>query len=521
MQLSNFDAFVGPSYSYQSLPIDCQECINFECLKVGSTASPFKNMLVSTAGMKHVRFRIEGRGEPVDELPTNKANVSRIRGMHKCSYSFYGESIDGFIVVGSDIVWRMGKPDDDLVCDIYKLGVISDGRSRVSIVDIGYIGEGTSQKIVIADGVTLYYIDMSTLSFGSNGNIMPQRPTSLTTMDGRVFMAGTLLNDGSRSQYVYFSELFDPVKWAYTDCVQAYTNSDPVLAVKNVGNYIWMIGTDTYEVWQTSSSDNAPIRRVSGIETGVGTCSADSVASIAASVFFVGGGKTGYSRIYEGDSNGTINVISTDAMAEEFSRYVTIEDAVGFTWADGGNVYYGVTFPTQDVTWVYNVRSGNWHKRMSQKNSTFQKWRVDTMENAFGTVFGASVNSGRVYEVSDKYYDEDGETIIRKRVAPHLRSNGRQLNHSSFELDLECGNANASGYGSDPQVMLRPLDDGGRTPRQSRWKSSGTMGMYRRRVKWYRLGTAVDRCYEVTVSDPIRWVIYGAVIGTEEGIGGR
>ena len=45
--------------------------------------------------------------------------------------------------------------------------------------------------------------------------------------------------------------------------------------------------------------------------------------------------------------------------------------------------------------------------------------------------------------------------------------------------------------------------------------------MYRRRVKWNRLGTAVDRCYEICVSDPIRWTIYGATIETEEGQGGK
>ena len=60
MPLSSFDALVGPAYSYPSKPVDCQECINFECLNVGSSASPYRHMLVSTAGTRKIRFRVEG-----------------------------------------------------------------------------------------------------------------------------------------------------------------------------------------------------------------------------------------------------------------------------------------------------------------------------------------------------------------------------------------------------------------------------------------------------------------------------
>lgn len=525
MQLSNFDAIVGPAYSYPSKPVDCQECINFECLKVGSGQSPYKHMLVGTAGTKKIRFRIHGASETLESLPSvNPDAVSRIRGIHQCSVPFMGDSLNGVVIVGSDAVWRLGPPNSNFVCEITRLGVISEGSGPVSIVDAG--GESGStlpQKIVIADNTSMYVVNMDTMEFSSLGNSVPERPSKLAYLDARVFMCGTRSDDGVPSQRVYWSKINQPDEYDGR-FVSAAMKSDPVLAVAVAGNYLWMIGSETFELWQTTSSSGTlyePIRKVNGVASGVGTISGDSVASVAASVFFVGGGETGRLHIYEGSSNGTIAVISTDAMSQEFASYKTMDDAVGMCWSDDGQVYYAVTFPTEDVTWVYNAGNKYWHKRSSRKDTIDHRWNITCISPAYSMIFGANGETGELYHVSRHYNDDDGEAIVRRRVAPHLRSNGKLLRHASLELDLECGNALPYGQGSDPQIMLCALDGAGRIRREPRWKSSGTQGQYRRRVKWYRLGTAVDRCYEICVSDPVRWTIYGATIETEEGIGGR
>ena len=525
MQLSNFDAIVGPAYSYPSKPVDCQECINFECLKVGSGQSPYKHMLVSTAGTRKIRFRKRGTQEVLDRLPTVNAAVSRIRGIHQCSVPFMGDTLNGFIVVGTDAVWKVTPPNSDFICGIERLGVISEGTNPVSIVDAGgESGSDIPQKIVIADGSTLYSIDMDTRAFSSLGNVAPQRPSKLAFLDARVFMCGTSQEEGAPSQRVYWSAINRPDEWAELDFVSAAIKSDPVLSIAVAGNYLWMIGSETYEIWQTTSSSGtlySPIRKVSGVASGVGTVNGDSVASIASSVFFVGGGETGRLHIYEGSSNGSIAVISTDAMSQEFATYETLDDAVGMAWSDDGQIYYGVTFRKADVTWVYNVGQRYWHKRKSTRDAEQHRWKITCISPAYSMVLGANGDTGELYHVSTHYNDDDGEAIVRRRVAPHIRANGKLVRHASLELDLECGNALPYGQGSDPQIMLRALDGAGRIAREPRWKSSGTQGMYRRRVKWNRLGTAVDRCYEICVSDPIRWTIYGATIETEEGQGGK
>lgn len=69
--------------------------------------------------------------------------------------------------------------------------------------------------------------------------------------------------------------------------------------------------------------------------------------------------------------------------------------------------------------------------------------------------------------------------------------------------------------GTDPQVMLRTSNDGGRTYVSERWRSAGKTGEYTRRVRWTRCGSARRRVYEVIVSDPIPWRITGAYLRAE------
>jgi hypothetical protein len=61
-----------------------------------------------------------------------------------------------------------------------------------------------------------------------------------------------------------------------------------------------------------------------------------------------------------------------------------------------------------------------------------------------------------------------------------------------------------------PQAMLRWSNDGGSTWSREYWVSIGQLGKYRNRAIWRRLGTARDRIFEVSVTDPVNAVIISA-----------
>lgn len=66
--------------------------------------------------------------------------------------------------------------------------------------------------------------------------------------------------------------------------------------------------------------------------------------------------------------------------------------------------------------------------------------------------------------------------------------------------------------GTDPQVMLRISNDGGKTWITEQWRSAGKTGEFHRRVRWNRLGMGRRRVFEVIVTDPIPWKITGAYV---------
>lgn len=89
--------------------------------------------------------------------------------------------------------------------------------------------------------------------------------------------------------------------------------------------------------------------------------------------------------------------------------------------------------------------------------------------------------------------------------------------YRKFELDLERGQATASGPGSAPTVLLRFSRDGGHTWGVPVTMAAGTIGEYSVRVLARRLGHARDMVFEVSVTDPIAWSLVQAWLDLEQG----
>ena len=70
---------------------------------------------------------------------------------------------------------------------------------------------------------------------------------------------------------------------------------------------------------------------------------------------------------------------------------------------------------------------------------------------------------------------------------------------------------------SNPQAMLRWSNDGGSTWSKEYWVSIGSIGRYKNRAIWRRLGMARDRIFEVSMTDPVKAVIVSANLKASAG----
>jgi hypothetical protein len=209
--------------------------------------------------------------------------------------------------------------------------------------------------------------------------------------------------------------------------------------------------------------------------------------------------------------------ISNYSIEQEIATYEVISDAVGYTYQQEGHMFYVLTFPTQNVTWVYDVTSATWHQRAwLEPSGRLSRHRSNchvffNRKNMVG-----DWESGILYEMSTLVYSDNGNPLLRLRASPHVSQDDQRVAHNSIEFDIETGVGLQSGQGSDPQVMLRWSDDNGHTFSTGRTASVGRAGDYKKRVRFTRLGNARDRVYELSYSEPTPFTILGARINAKQ-----
>lgn len=215
----------------------------------------------------------------------------------------------------------------------------------------------------------------------------------------------------------------------------------------------------------------------------------------------------------------TAQRISTHAVEYAIRSYSTVLDAEGSTsYDDQGHQFYVLSFPTAGVTWVYDLTSGLWHERGSWNGLSFDAIPVWGHTYAFGKHLVGSRTTGVMYEMSQAFAtDTSGDGMRRVRRAPHLNNELKRSTYSRLQLNMEVGLGLSSGQGSDPLAMLRWSNDGGQTWSQPLNASAGRIGEYATRVIWRRLGSARDRVFEVSVSDPIPWRLVDAYLDVKQG----
>jgi len=138
-------------------------------------------------------------------------------------------------------------------------------------------------------------------------------------------------------------------------------------------------------------------------------------------------------------------------------------------------------------------------------NQTKGSWLTKTAYYLFGADVTGNLILGFYLSPSngDIVYVDD---ISVKKITNAALVNGTLV---AYDSDFDAG--------TDPKAMLRYSDDGGHTWSNEIWRSVGKIGKYGWRAVWNRLGSSRNRVYELTVSDPVKWVVTGANLEATQG----
>lgn len=372
--------------------------------------------------------------------------------------------------------------------------------------------------------------DQLFITSGGNGycfNLTTNVLTQIAALNGKATMGGFLDSyflalDANTSTF-YISALLDGMTWATgTDFAQRSAGPDPWLAQGVVGQFVWNFGQLTSEVWYDTGSASFPFGLHPSGRVPYGIAAPFSVADTGGVLLWLS--RSTDARTFVLRASGfTPEVVSPPWLQGVFDAMDTVSDAVGefINWQ--GHPLYRLTFPTEDVTWCYDLKTDLWFKwgTWISENNAYSASRTRWHVIAGGEHRMLDAATGALYRVdAASMLDVDGRPLRPERIGPALSAENQRIFYSYLELFMDVGLGAVTGDGVDPQVMLRLSRDGGRTWGSEIWRSAGKIGEYGKRVRWERLGMARNLVARTAFALPVPFRVVDCFIGTGQPVKG-
>ena len=296
-------------------------------------------------------------------------------------------------------------------------------------------------------------------------------------------------------------------------------SSDNIVAIISDHRQVLLLGERTSERWIDVGSFPFPFAIIPGTSMQHGCQAQNSVARLGEGIAFLALDDRGQATVVTWGAAASQPVrISTFAIENAIQGYAVTSDAVAYTYTQSGHEFYVLTFPTADVTWVYDLASQMWHKRAwRDTNGIYHRHRSNCATPFNGDIIVGDFQNGTLYALSQTDYTDDGDPLPCVRRCRHITSDLNRQFFNSLQIQFQPGVGIQSGQGSDPSFLIRWSNDGGFTWGNDHIVKIGQVGQYKYRTIKRRMGYARDRVYEVVVTDPVYRVIVSAELKASAG----
>ena len=474
--------FVGASYEAPSIYQDAQECINWypEIDPTKPDGSRGIIALYPTPGLTAL---------------VTSLNNAPVRAMHT--------SPDGntFIAVIGNTVYLI-----DSAYSATTLGTLTTNIGYVQIQD-------NNLQAMIVDGANRYSYTYGSLTSFS---VLP-------ASDGAFQGANSV---DIVDNYLVYSKGGNSQQWGSTNALSTtseqlsfaskFGSSDNLVSLIVSNRQVYLLGTKTSEIWTDAGLFPFPFQIIPGSSSQYGCAAEGSIARTVSSFAFLSKNNRGQAMFMAFDGY-MPKRISTHAVENTLqNQYVA--DAIAYTYQLEGHEFYVCTFPSLNLTWVFDTTTQLWHKWLSTDiYGNFQRHRSNCSTLFQGKVLVGDYQNGKIYALDNSVYTDNGTPIRRLRRCPHIVTDLQRQYFDELQIQFQPGVGLSSGQGENPQAMLRWSSDGGSTWSKEHWTSVGLQGKYNNRAIWRRLGWSRDRIFEVSTSDPVKFAIVSANLKASEG----
>ena len=370
-----------------------------------------------------------------------------------------------------------------------------------------YMKLNNNSELMIQDPLAGYVFDLTDNSLTQITDVDYPNGNTLDYSDGYFIISDA---DGR----VTFSELGEGTNWDGFNFFTPSFKPDKVKAVVAFREEIYCFGDETIEVY--INDGETPFIRQSRTSIYYGLTARDSVASWHGGVFFLGHSQAGGSEIYMMGTNYALNPISTQTICQRINEH-TNEDAEGFVQVSKeGNVFYYLHLPSLNTTLVYDMTTGMWHERQSQRpysdaDGTYQQsmyrgkcFTVFKGKHLFGDRY-----SGNILQEDDNISTDDGLIRTLRRTSPVFHKELKYISVYELQIDLNSGKQTSD---SDPVMMFKYSLDGGNTFESEQLIKIGATGEYDKRIIFNKMGTARNWVIDFSITDPVDTTIMQSTV---------
>lgn len=280
---------------------------------------------------------------------------------------------------------------------------------------------------------------------------------------------------------------------------------------------LWLLGSQkSTELWYDAGGTQFPFQIEPGVYIEQGCIAKYSVARHDVEIFWLSVNADGKATVFMGKDYKAVP-ISTYAIADQLSKYPTISDAVGMVYQQMDHVFYVLTFPTANATWVYDRTENLWHERAwIDANGVKNRIRPGFLCQAYGKILAGDWQNGTLYQYDLANNTDNGMPIRRERTFPHLVNQSKRNSYSRFIADMESGDTLDQ---NDYLITLSWSDDRGKTWKNPLTQSLGKQGEYLVWPTWPgSLGMARDKLFKLSWTCPSNTALNGAYVNVVQAL---
>lgn len=422
--------------------------------------------------------------------------------------------------------------------EAYEIGQLAHSSNNCNFCETQGEG-GVNPHLIVVDGVNVYAVD-TTMNIGDQiadfrKIKLPLRQGSNTTYIQPTHCAYLynylIVNDaGTDAFYRSYITPFSPTAAPSGDIYDLFDLSntankgrpsysawqpDNTLALCSNGSRLYTFGERSYQVFQYNDSGNFPFTSPDTAAKLVGIKAVYSLSQLGDYTLWLGSSDLGNNGVYLNIGGVDSKRISTPEIEREFASFSTVVDATSQIWQENQHIFYVITFPTANRTFVYDIKENSWHERCSiDKKNKRNAWRYRfaTLDKNGDLLF--ATENALVKQSKDSWTEHDGTPMLR------LRSGGVIYNnYSNFYIDaitFELNNGQMPRMeNEDAYICMRFTTDG------SDWSDKevlniGGVGSYDYDCTFYQFG--MSKCFTIELSSTSNFPfsLYGLQMVTAE-----